>query len=173
MTQDHWSRGNGWGIFALTELIQELPSDHPRYPEVAKEFQSLLNAIFAYQDDEGCWHQELTRPDSYVETSGAGLFLYALAAAQNKGLNNHSQQIEQLLQGLRGLSRYIALDGSIHHTSQGCLSPGEGTIADYMARGPQVNDRHAFGPVSLAFGQAYINGLSDLPSPPPSTQNQT
>lgn len=155
MTQDHWSRGNGWGIFALTELFQGLPEDHPRFEEVYKIFRSLLLAIYVHQDGDACWHQEMTRMDSYVETSGAGLFLYAFA--RDPTFKN------ELINGLKGLSSYIALDGSIHNTSGGCLCPGEGTIEDYLARGPILNDRHAFGAISLAFGQASINGISSIP----------
>lgn len=34
LSQDHWSRGNGWGILALAELVQYLPPTDPRRPEL-------------------------------------------------------------------------------------------------------------------------------------------
>lgn len=43
---------------------------------------------------------------------------------------------------------------SVRNTCVGCLSPGAGKIADYLARPPATNDPHAFGPVTLAFGVA-------------------
>lgn len=162
ITEDHWSRGNGWGIFALTELVQELPKNHPRYGEVLELFKSLLSSILEYQNEQGCWHQELTHPDSYVETSGTGLFLYALAVAQNIGLTGIPDIQKHLSLGLKGLLSYIALDGSIHNTCRGCLCPGEGTIEDYKQREALTNDCHAFGPISLAYGQAFINNISHI-----------
>lgn len=165
ITEDHWSRGNGWGIFALTELVRELPKSHPRYPEVLEHFQALLNAILERQNPEGCWHQEMTHPDSYVETSGGGLFLYALGAALQLRVIDVQKTTPSLQLGLNGYLRYIALDGSLHNTCRGCLCPGEGTIEDYKQREPLLNDCHAFGPVSLAFGQAFMNGISTLSIP--------
>lgn len=160
-SQDHWSRGNGWGIFALAELVQGLPADHPRRPECEELFLDLLEACMAFQDADGMWHQEITRHDSYVETSGTGLILYALGIALERGLvpDTHRAAFEK---GLRGCLRYIAVDGSVHHCCQGCLCPGEGTIEDYMAKPHPVNDPHAFGPMVLAFDQAYRLGIQAL-----------
>lgn len=161
-SQDHWSRGNGWGIFALTELIQELPRNHPRYAEVQEVYLSLLKSILEYQNAEGTWHQEMTWPNSYVETSGGGLFLYALAVARKLEMVDLDATASALQRGLRSYLTYIAVDGSVHNTCRGCLCPGEGTIEDYLQREALLNDCHAFGPVSLAFGQAFQNGIAEI-----------
>jgi hypothetical protein len=34
-----------------------------------------------------------------------------------------------------------------------------------MARAPRFNDPHAFGPVTLAYGQAHRLGLDAIPRP--------
>jgi len=160
-SQDHWGRGNGWGIFALAELVQGLPAEHPRRPESEKLFLDLLKACLAFQDADGMWHQEITRHDSYVETSGTGLILYALGIALERGLVDVSRR-EAFEKGLRGCLRFIAVDGSVHHTCVGCLSPGDGSIEAYMAHPHRVNDPHAFGPMVLAFDQAYRLGIQAL-----------
>ncbi|MCF7837308.1 MAG: glycoside hydrolase family 88 protein [Candidatus Marinimicrobia bacterium] len=161
LSQDHWSRGNGWGLLALTELVQGLPADHPRRAESERLFTDLVTACLPYQDAQGMWHQEITDPEAYVETSGTGLILYALGVGLERGLIDAAQQTA-FERGLRGYLRYIALDGSVHHTCPGCLCPGEGTIADYLAKGHRLNDGHAFGPVVLAFGQAARIGITEI-----------
>jgi unsaturated rhamnogalacturonyl hydrolase len=161
MSQDHWSRGNGWGILALTELVQYLPADYPGRAQAVAMFRDLATACLRFQDEQGMWHQEITDDKSYVETSGSGLILYALGVGLATGILEPSV-MEPYLRGLRGYAQYIAPDGTIYHTCRGCLNPGKGTIAEYKQVPPVINDSHAFGPVILAFGQALSLGITDL-----------
>ncbi len=161
ISQDHWSRGNGWGLLALTELVQYLPAADPRRPEAERMFTGLANACLRFQDAQGMWHQEITDEKSYVETSGTGLILYGIGVGLEKGLLA-PVAMENFLKGLRGYLQYIRSDGSVYHTCRGCLNPGQGTIADYKQAPPVVNDAHAFGPVTLAFGQAMKLGIEEV-----------
>jgi Predicted unsaturated glucuronyl hydrolase involved in regulation of bacterial surface properties, and related proteins len=158
-TQDHWSRGNGWGLMALAELVAYLPDDYAGRADAEEMFVDLAEACVKAQDADGMWHQDLTDDSSYVETSGTGLILFALGVGLGRGLlgARHREAFER---GLRGYLRYIALDGSVHHTCQGCLCAGDGSKEAYMARGHRLNDRHAFGPVILAYGQAARLGVA-------------
>jgi unsaturated rhamnogalacturonyl hydrolase len=161
ISQDHWSRGNGWGILALTELVQYLPADDPRRPASEAMFIRLAQACLKVQDEQGVWRQEMTDLTSYVETSGTGLILYALGVGLERGLLP-AEVMPSFLKGLRGYSQYILPDGTVFHTCRGNLNPGKGTIADYKQSPPVVNDPHAFGPVTLAFGQALKLGITEL-----------
>ncbi len=161
ISEDHWSRGNGWAIFALAELVLDLPEDHPRRPEAETLLTELVEACLNFQDENGLWHQEITDSDSFVETSGTGKILYALGVALEKGLVGEEKK-ENLIKGLKGYATYIALDGSVHNCCHGCLCPGDGTIEDYKKQGHPVNDVHAFGPVTLAFGQAAKIGITEI-----------
>lgn len=161
LSQDHWSRGNGWGLLALTELVQYLPENDPRRPESVKMYQRLMNACLEYQDPQGTWHQEITDHTSYVETSGTGLLLYGVGVGLETGLLPASL-MDKFLLGLRGYRNYLRADGTVYHTCRGCLNPGTGTIAEYKQVPPVVNDPHAFGPVTLAFGQALRLGIDEI-----------
>jgi unsaturated rhamnogalacturonyl hydrolase len=158
LSEDHWSRGNGWGLLALSELVGYLPREHPRRGEVERAFVDLVQACLRVQDAQGMWHQELTDANSYVETSGTGLILYAVGVGLEQGLLPSETQ-QAFSAGLRGYLAYIRPDGSVYHTCRGCLCPGQGRILDYEARAPVLNDPHAFGPVTLAFGQALRLGI--------------
>lgn len=171
-SEDHWSRGNGWGALALTELACHLPDTHPRKEEALKLYDDHLAACARFQDERGLWHQEITElKRSYVETSGSGLLLYAVGAGLEAGILDASHQ-ERFEQGLRGLLDYISADFDIYHTCRGCLCPGQGTMLEYMAHPAVPNDPHAFGPVSLAAGQAHLLGISRIDPLPKSVLPQ-
>lgn len=161
VTEDHWSRGNGWGILALCEIAARLPPAIEQRTRIVTLFNEHLQACLAHQDQEGLWHQEMTDPESYVETSGSGLILYALGVALEHQLCDPRWR-EHLIRGLEGYSRYIALDGSVHNCCIGCMCPGDGTQEAYKARPWKLNDHHAFGPAALAWGQACRLGIHEI-----------
>ncbi len=160
-SQDHWSRGNGWGIFALAELVDGLPADDPRRPDAEEMFVDLCGNCLAVQDDDGVFHQELTDETSFVETSGTGLILYAFGVGLAQDLLGDEFR-KALIKGLRGYLSYIAVDGSVHNTCHGCCCPGNGTIDDYKKMGYPMNDPHAFGPVLFSFAQAIAIGIDTI-----------
>lgn len=161
-TGDHWSRGNGWAMLALTELVQFFPESHPERAAVVEMYLGLIEGCMKTRDEAtGLWHQEMTAPESYIETSGSGLILYGIGAGLELGLLGERHR-EAFDAGLKGMLSYIALDGSVHHTCVGCLSPGEGTREDYIRHPHKLNDPHAFGPLVLAYGQALRLGMDEI-----------
>lgn len=161
LSEDAWSRGNGWGIYALAELAAYLPANDPRRPAAIALFTDLLNACLAARHHDGLWCQEMTEHRSYVETSGSALILYALGVALEQGLIG-AEKREDLQRGLNALLPYITSEHDVHQTCSGCLCPGDGSKLEYMAKAPQVNDRHAFGPLTLALGQAHALGIKTV-----------
>lgn len=149
ISQDHWSRGNGWAALALAELADALSADHPRRAEVLQALHDLLAAALPFQDEEeGLWHHEMTLPGSFIETSGSGLLLFALGVALSQGWD-HPGARNALERGLQGYPLYIEADGSVRNTCVGCLHPGDGSILAYLTKYPRRNDVHAFGPIIL------------------------
>ena len=159
VSEDHWSRGNGWASLALAELTMELPDNG----EILHLYTDLMEACVKVQDEDGLWHQEMTRPDSYAETSGTGLILYAMGRGLERGVLPESYRAV-FLKGLRGLLGYIALDGSVYHACRSCLSPGLARMEDYVNWPWIRNDIHSFGPPVLAFGQALRLGVAEIDS---------
>lgn len=161
ISEDNWSRGNGWGAFALATLVRDLPDSHPQKAAVNLLAKNFFSTILKFQNEEGLWHQEMSDPTSYVETSGSGLMLYGLGIAIEKKILAKST-LSNFKKGLSGYLSYIAEDGSVSHTCRGCLSPGKGTKQDYKDRRWIYNDPHAFGPVVLAFNQAAKLGIKRI-----------
>lgn len=161
VSQDNWSRGNGWGAFALASLVRDLPEAHPRKKEVNALARSFFTAVLKHQNGVGLWHQEMTDETSFVETSGSGLLLYGIGIAIEKGVLAKTNRAA-FEKGLRGYLSYIAEDGSVSEVCDGCLCPGNGTKADYVKKRGHYNDPHAFGPVVLAFTQAAKLGIQQV-----------
>ncbi|TDH28738.1 DUF4861 domain-containing protein [Segetibacter sp. 3557_3] len=161
LTEDNWSRGNGWGAFALAILVRDLPGNHPKRTEVEALAKQFFNAVFKFQNKEGLWHQEISDPTSYVETSGSGLLLYGQGIMLEQGLIDN-EYMQHFKRGLQSLTSYIGSDGSVSHSCFSCLCPGKGTKQDYTSHPWVYNDPHAFGPVVLAFAQAAKMGITNI-----------
>jgi len=157
LTQAHWSRGCGWGALALAEMVYDLPEEHEKYQTILGMFRQLMDGCCKHMDENGMLHQTVEDHSSYVETSGTALVLYAIS----RGVKNQSldrvKYIPYLVRGIKGISTYLAIDGSVHNCCPSCLAPNYGTIEDYNNVKWKLNDDHAFGPIIILFGQLQQN----------------
>ena len=161
ITEDCWSRGNGWLSHALGALLKYLPKDHSQRKTIENISEKYFKAVFKYQDAEGLWHQEMTWKDSYVEISGSALLLYGIGEAINAGVLP-KKYLKQFRKGLEGMMRYVDMNGNVANTCSGCLAYLNGTKADYDSHAYYTNEPHAFGPVILAIAKAYELGIKTL-----------
>lgn len=84
-----WGRAIGWFAMALVDVLDYLPEDHPRRPELMKTAQKLADGILKHQDEAtGVWYQVVdqgTREGNYLEASASSMYSYFLLKALNKG----------------------------------------------------------------------------------------
>jgi unsaturated rhamnogalacturonyl hydrolase len=80
-----WGRGNGWMAAGLTELLQELPPEHPLHARILAGYRRLMSALLHYQDEKGMWHQLVDRSDAWPETSCTAMFTFALVRGVKAG----------------------------------------------------------------------------------------
>lgn len=89
LSPEVWSRGMGWYAMALVDILGYLPADHPGVPKLRALFQNLAKGIRDTQDPAtGLWYQVLNRgdrPDNWHETSGSGMFVYAVKVGVDRG----------------------------------------------------------------------------------------
>ena len=158
ISEDHWSRGNGWGIYPLSILCEFLPDDHPEKPRCREYFVSHMNALGNNISPRGLWRQEITsdRPESYDETSGSGLILAAAATGLRLGLLEKDIWRQIVDNGIDSLIAYsVDEDGAVSNSCPGCLCPGDGSIEAYLTHRPSYRDEpHGAGPVILALTEA-------------------
>lgn len=156
-----WGRGVGWAVYALAEITYDLRK-HERFEEIASIYRELIDGCLAVQDENGLFHQVVNDHSSYVESSASGLILYGFGRAIKNRIIPREKVYEPFLKGIKGLTRYITLDGSVTDCCCGCLMPGDGSEEAYANHPRKTNDWHAAGAVICAFGQAeqlYINNL--------------
>ncbi|MCG2615869.1 glycoside hydrolase family 88 protein [Terrimonas sp. NA20] len=114
----YWGRANGWVAWATAELLEWLPPDHPSYKKVLDAFRQHMTSLVKYQSDDGFWHQLLTRPDSYRETSCTAMFALAMARGVRKGWLNKSFK-KNALKAWEAVASKIDDSGVVHGICRG------------------------------------------------------
>lgn len=152
-TRIPWGRGNGWCLFSLAELLSILPDNHSSFSELRSFFNQLCRGYTALQAQSGLWHQVLTRPDAYEESSCTAMFVYAFCRGLRLGLiepDLRSTVAASAERGWQGLcEKAIDAQGNIYGICGGsCYS----FSPDYYLHelGWIINDPHGIGIVLLA-----------------------
>lgn len=112
-----WSRGNGWVIAGIVRTLQYLPRNHPDYPRFEQLFKDMAEKILTCQQPDGLWRASLLDPDSYPakETSGSGLYTFALAWGVNQGLLDGSIFEPAVRKAWAALVDGVNPDGKLTH----------------------------------------------------------
>jgi rhamnogalacturonyl hydrolase YesR len=141
-----WGRGNGWMVLAHAELLAKMPREHPRRAEVLAAFVRHMEGIRRCQDAAGGWHQVLDHPESWIETSCTGMFVYGLARGVNEGWLDGSFS-GSARKGWEALKKKVTSDGDLIDV---CGSTDVGDLAYYLNRPRLQGDLHGFGSFLLA-----------------------
>jgi rhamnogalacturonyl hydrolase YesR len=146
-----WGRGNGWVLFSLSELLAVLPEDMEGRSAMLQFFNELSEGYLRLQGTEGLWHQVLTDPESYPETSCTSMFMYAFARGVRFGwFTNPDPYIAAAHRGWNGMTR-ISIDklGNVYGV---CRGSGYSYHAGYYKDDLSwlLNDTHGIGIVLLA-----------------------
>ncbi|MDR2922459.1 MAG: glycoside hydrolase family 88 protein [Treponema sp.] len=147
-----WGRGNGWAIFSLTELLMELPAEHPRRAFLLELFNKHAAGCLACQDNNGMWRQVLDMPSSYIETSCTAMFICAFSRGIRYGWFSgdtvpYRIAAEKAWQALETYS--IDRGGNVHGVCRGSeFAFNPRYYAEHLL--PRLNDTHGIGIVLLA-----------------------
>lgn len=80
-----WSRGMGWYVMALVDILEQLPPAHPGYARLHELLKKTVAGLAKVQDPKtGLWFQILDQPalaGNWIETSSSGMFVYAIHKA--------------------------------------------------------------------------------------------
>ncbi|MCF0243614.1 MAG: glycoside hydrolase family 88 protein [Bacteroidaceae bacterium] len=143
-----WGRANGWALLTTCELLDVLPKDHPRRPEVMEQYRKHVRGLIALQSGEGFWHQLLNREDSYLESSCTAIYAYCLAHGINEGWIEANAYGGATLLAWNAVSTEIQPNGQVTGT---CVGTGMAfDPAFYYYRPVHVMAAHAYGPAIWA-----------------------
>jgi rhamnogalacturonyl hydrolase YesR len=146
-----WGRGNGWTIFSLSELLAVLPEKHEKRAELLAFFRDLCEGYLALQDSRGMWHQVLTHPDAYPETSCTAMFAYAFSRGVQFGwLEKPEPYARAVLRAWEAINK-VSIDrgGNVFGV---CRGSEFSFTPEYYKKEllPNLNDTHGIGIVLLA-----------------------
>lgn len=100
----YWSRGNGWALWATSEVLMALPKNHTSYGQLLSIFKRQIDALVACQNSDGTWNNVLDMDNSVKESSGTAIFTLCLARGINEGWlyrEKYSATVESAWKALR------------------------------------------------------------------------
>lgn len=147
-----WSRGNGWVIFSLSELLNVMPESSNYYLDIKSFYNELVVGILEVQGESGLWHQVLDEEATYLESSATSMFICALARGIRQGYLKEELVKKSLLainHAWTGLvTRCIDQSGNLYGTCQG--SGFSFSKSYYKQLTWRKNDTHGIGITALA-----------------------
>jgi unsaturated rhamnogalacturonyl hydrolase len=148
-SKEFWARAIGWYAMTLIEVMELLPKNHPKRPELIAILQQLSTAFEKYQDrPTGLWYQVVDKadvPGNWLETSSSSMYTYAMWMGVKRGyLPKRFKEVA--LKGYKGVLTKISLDKD---GLTNLVDISEGTnvsdLAYYFARKRNANDFHGVG----------------------------
>ena len=157
-----WGRSIGWYVMALVDVLDFLPSQHPRCVTLIELLNSLARALTPFQDPaSGLWYQIVDlpeRPGNYLESSVSSMLAYGFAKAVRKGYlaPEYLAIARRAYNGLLEHKLRVSADGMLN--LEGICAVGglggepyrDGSFAYYMSEPVVPNDFKGVGPYILA-----------------------
>jgi unsaturated rhamnogalacturonyl hydrolase len=110
-----WSRGNGWVLAGLVDVLQVMAPDDPLRPKYLQQYREMSARIAGLQQPDGLWRTGLLDQTSYsnAEISGSAFFTYALAWGINEGVLEPMKYSPVVEGAWRGMLQHVYQDGRL------------------------------------------------------------
>ncbi|RXS93705.1 glycoside hydrolase family 88/105 protein [Silvibacterium dinghuense] len=148
-----WSRGNGWVMGGLAQMLEHLPANDPHRAFYVEKFREMADTVAKIQSPDGLWRPGLLDAADYPEPeiSGSAFFVYAITWGVNHGILDRARFEPVAKRGWAGLLQHIYADGRLGDiqpigAAPGAYTPGAsyvygigafllaGSELDHMAR---------------------------------------
>jgi unsaturated rhamnogalacturonyl hydrolase len=144
----YWGRGNGWFAAGMTELLRDLPKNHPQRARIMKGYKTMLESLLKYQAEDGLWRQLLDKPESWVETSGTGMFTFAMVTGVKQGWLDKKTYGPAARKAWLGLVKHIDENANVTDV---CEGTNKGfSVQYYLDRQRKTGDLHGQAAASWA-----------------------
>jgi unsaturated rhamnogalacturonyl hydrolase len=140
-----WGRGNGWVAAGMSELLRSLPANHPKRARILQGYRTMMAALLKYQGDDGTWRQLIDHPESWTETSGSGMFTFAMITGVKQGWLDEHTYGPAARKGWLGLIRYLDADANVREVCEGTNKKND--LQYYLDRKRRTGDFHGQAPV--------------------------
>jgi unsaturated rhamnogalacturonyl hydrolase len=136
----YWSRGDGWVAAGMAELLSKMPKNHPKYDRIMKGYREMMATLLKVQAPEGFWRQLLDVPESWMESSGTGMFTFSMVTGVKKGW------LDAKTYGPAARKAWIALVNNLDENANVknvCIGTNKGpSVEYYLARERKTGDLH-------------------------------
>jgi rhamnogalacturonyl hydrolase YesR len=141
----YWGRGNGWVAAGMAELLSSLPQDHPRRARILEGYRKMMKALLEFQGTDGMWRQLIDRSDSWPETSGTGMFTFAMVTGVKHGWLDADTYGPAARRAWLALAGYIDQNADVTSVCEGTNKLDD--LDYYLGRKRRTGDFHGQAPV--------------------------
>lgn len=120
-----WSRGNGWVLGGLADVIDDLPEDHPSRQRYIDLYKTMAAKLIEVQADNGYWPVSLTAGHLYPvkESSGTAFFVGGLSWGVSNGILDAEIYMPAIKKGWSALNDAVTDEGMIGWVQQVGYAP--------------------------------------------------
>jgi rhamnogalacturonyl hydrolase YesR len=141
----YWGRGNGWVAAGMTELLTALPANDPYRSRIMTGYQKMMAALLKYQTPRGVWRQLIVDTTAWPETSGSGMFTYAMITGVKNGWLNKKVYGPAARKAWLGLISFLNDKGEMTNVCEGTNKKDDKQY--YLDRKRNTGDLHGQAPV--------------------------
>ena len=140
-----WGRGNGWMAAGMAEILTSLPQSHPDRPRIMKGYKMMMKSLLKYQATSGMWRQLIDEPASWEESSGTGMFTYAMITGVKNGWLNKKSYGPAVRKAWLALVSYLDSDANVKDVCEGTNKKNDKQY--YLDRKRVTGDLHGQAPI--------------------------
>lgn len=144
----HWSRANGWAIWAMSDVLMYLPKSHKNYNQILNQYKTHAKSLAKFQNIRGFWPNLLDYPSSKDEVSGTAIFTMAMARGVRYGWLDKKTFEPIVLKGWNAIKSQIEPDGTVHNICMGTMCSEDSNY--YLNRPFFDDDTHGLFAVLFA-----------------------
>ena len=141
----YWGRGNGWMAAGMSELLLSLPKNNPDRPRIMEGYKKMMATLLKYQTENGTWRQLIDEPEAWPETSGTGMFAFAMITGVKNGWLDRETYAPAARKAWLGLIPYIDANNDIHDVCEGTNKKNDRQY--YFDRKRNIGDMHGQAPL--------------------------
>jgi rhamnogalacturonyl hydrolase YesR len=143
-----WGRGDGWFAAGMTELLRELPANHPRRARILAGYRLMMAGLLKYQAKDGTWRELIDHDEAWPESSGSGMFTFALVSGVRNGWLDAATYGPAARRAWLGLAGYVDQHADVTSVCEG--TGKQDSLEYYLLRRRKTGDFHGQAPVLWA-----------------------
>lgn len=140
-----WGRGNGWFAVGMAELLCDLPPSHPKHARVLQGYRTMMASLQRYQGKDGMWKQLIDHDEAWPETSGTGMFTFAMVTGVKHGWLDKASYALVARAGWLGLVGYLDQNSNVTSVCEGTNKLN--SLEYYLLRKRRTGDFHGQAPL--------------------------